>query len=299
MSDVIDTVVDAASARHRHPPAVPPAVPWLTVIEPATGWRLVNIRELWQFRELIYFLAWRDVKVRYKQTLLGAAWAVLQPLAMMVIFTIFLGRVAPAQDAAVPYPLFVFTGLLSWTLFAAAITGAGNSVVGSERLITKIYFPRLAMPFAAIGAPLIDFAIAFAMLIGLMLWFGVWPAPGMMLVPAVLVLTLVAGIGVGTLLAALNVAFRDVKHVIPFLMQLWLFATPTIYMQPDPATFAGWRMLLLANPMIGLVSAFRGLSLGMPIDWQQAGVSAAIALLLFTAGCFYFRRVEDTFADVI
>jgi homopolymeric O-antigen transport system permease protein len=279
-------------------PAVADSQPQ-TVIQPSRGWQLVNVRELWQFRELLYFLVWRDVKVRYKQTALGAAWAVLQPLLMMAVFSVFFGRLAGVNSDGLPYPLFVFAGLLPWTFFATAIASAGNSVVGSERLITKIYFPRLAVPFASVGAALVDFSIAFGMLFVLMLIFGVLPPASILLAPVLMVLIALAALGVGTLLAALNVAFRDFKHVIPFLVQLWMFATPTVYMQPGPATFGGWRHILLANPMIGLVGAFRSLTLGTAIDWPLLALSAAVSILVFTVGCFYFRKVEDSFADII
>ncbi len=217
----------------------------------------------------------------------------------MAVFSVLFGRLTEVNSDDLPYPLFVFAGLLPWTFFATAIASAGNSVVGSERLITKIYFPRLAVPFASVARPLVDFAIAFrhadgaddhlrsASLVGFVVRAGnCGPDP-------------LAALGVGTLLAALNVAYRDFKHVIPFLVQLWMFATPTVYLQPGPETFAGWRQILLANPMIGLVGAFRSLTLNTPVDWRQFGLSAGIAVLLFAVGCFYFRRVEDSFADVI
>lgn len=271
----------------------------LTVIQPSRGWQLVNVRELWQFRELVYFLVWRDVKVRYKQTALGAAWAVLQPLLMMVIFNVVFGRLAGVNSGGIPYPLFAFAGLLPWTFFATSITNAGNSVVGSERLITKVYFPRLAVPFASVGAALVDFCIAFAMLVVLMIWYQTPPGIGFALAPLLLALMLLAALGIGTLLAALNVAYRDFKHALPFLVQLWMFATPTVYMLPGPDTFTGWRQVLLFNPMIGLVGAFRAAVLGGPINWPQLAVAAGVTVCLFVAGCFYFRKVEDSFADLI
>ena len=214
--------------------------PIVTLIRPAQGWQLINFGELWQFRELLYFLTWRDVKVRYKQTLLGAAWAILQPLLMMVVFTIFFGRMAGVSSGGVPYPLFAYAGLLPWTFFATAIAAAGNSVVGSERLITKIYFPRLAVPFAAVGAAVVDFLIAFGLLIAMMVYYRVAPGWGLLLVPVIFGAILLAALGVGTLLAALNVAYRDFRYVIPFLVQLWMFATPSVYMQvaDEPAVVA-------------------------------------------------------------
>ena len=280
-------------------PREPAPLLGVTRILPARGWQLINVRELWQFRELIYFLTWRDVKVRYKQTLLGAAWAILQPLLMMVVFTIFFGRMAGVSSGGLPYPLFAYAGLLPWTFFATAIASAGNSVIGSERLITKIYFPRLAVPFAAVGAAAVDFLIAFGLLIVMMVYYRIAPGPGLLLVPTIFGAILIAGLGVGTLLAALNVAYRDFRYVIPFLVQLWMFATPTVYMQPTGAR-SGWaHVLLTLNPMTSLVAAFRAATLGGSIAWGRLGVATAGAVVLFLLGCFYFRRVEDTFADII
>jgi lipopolysaccharide transport system permease protein len=277
---------------------IPGAVP-RTVIEPARAWQLINVRELWQFRELIFFLAWRDVKVRYKQTALGAAWAVLQPALMMVVFTIFFGRLAHVSSGGVDYSVFVYAGLLPWTFFATAITSAGNSVVGSERLITKVYFPRLAVPFASVGAALVDCLIAFGLLLVLMFWHGVTPGWHLLLVPVFLALVLLAAVGVGTLLAALNVAYRDFRYVIPFLTQFWMFATPTVYMALSEDTPGYVRTLLATNPMVALVAGFRAAALGGPVPWGDVGIAAAVCAGLFLAGCFYFRRVEDSFADVI
>lgn len=297
-----------------------------TIIHPPSGWRLINARELWRYRELLYFLTWRDVKVRYKQTLLGAAWAVLQPAMMMVVFTVFFGRLASVPTGGIPYPLFVYAGLLPWTFFATAIANAGNSVVGSERLITKIYFPRLAIPFASVGAALVDFAVAFTLMLVLMVWYQVMPTVQLLLVPLLVAMLTLAALGVGTLLAALNVAYRDFRYVIPFLVQLWMFATPSVYMdvnaavqkedekvavsaddanlqsstldsQPDkPSTLA---RLVALNPMTGLIAAFRAAILGSAVPWGSLAVSAAAVVLLFGIGCLYFRRVESSFADII
>jgi lipopolysaccharide transport system permease protein len=275
------------------------AEPAETLIRPATSWQLINVRELWRFRELLYYLTWRDVKVRYKQTLLGAAWAVLQPAMMMVVFTIFFGRMAGVPSGDLPYPLFVYAGLLPWTFFATAVANAGNSVVGSERLITKIYFPRLAIPFAAVGAAVVDFAVAFGLLVVLMLWYGIVPGTGMLLLPALVGLIVLAAAGVGTLLAALNVAYRDFRYVIPFLVQLWMFATPTVYMQPAEASADGLRAFAVLNPMITFVGGFRAACLGGPVQWAELGVSAATVAAVFVLGCLYFRQVEDGFADII
>lgn len=315
----------------------------LLVIGPRAGWKALDLAELWKFRELLFFLTWRDVKVRYKQTLLGAAWAILQPAMMMVVFTVFLGRLAGVSSGEFPYPLFVFTGLLPWSYFSTAIANAGNSVVGAERLITKVYFPRLAVPFAAVGAALLDLAIACGMLLALMLWYGVAPSANLVWVPLVLVCLTLAALGTGSLLAALNVAYRDFRYVIPFLVQLWMFATPSIYLEPGarpaeqpaaapvaattseatpptatpsaaadhdaaatspaPAVANPWGetlgWLLGANPITGLISFFRAAVLGGPLPWGQLAVSGTLAVGMFLVGCLYFRRVEDTFADVI
>jgi lipopolysaccharide transport system permease protein len=283
--------------------ATTPQTSLITVIAPARGWQLINVRELWRYRELLFFLTWRDVKVRYKQTLLGAAWAILQPVMMMVVFTIFFGRLAKLPAGDLPYPIFVFAGLLPWTFFATAIASAGNSVVGSERLITKIYFPRLAVPFAAVAAAMVDFAIAFGVLGVIMLYYlmkgaNIHLGPGLLLTPVIFGLIALAATGVGTLLAALNVAYRDFRYVIPFLIQLWMFATPTIYMQPAAAD-GGLGAAILINPMAGLVAAFRAATLGGPLPWGQLGGCVVVCVGLFLGGCFYFRKVEDNFADLI
>jgi lipopolysaccharide transport system permease protein len=273
-----------------------------TIIEPARSWQLINFRELWQFRELIFFLAWRDVKVRYKQTLLGAAWAVLQPAMMMVVFTIFFGRLArvsAGEYSALPYSLFAYAGLVPWMFFATAITNAGNSVVGSERLITKVYFPRLAVPFASVGAVLVDCLIAMGLLVVLMAWNGVVPGWQLLYLPMFLALLMLAALGIGTFLAALNVSYRDFRYVIPFLTQFWMFATPTVYMQVG--SDAPWyvQALMQANPLTALISGFRAATLCGTIPWAEVGISALVSLGLFVLGCLYFRRVESSFADII
>jgi lipopolysaccharide transport system permease protein len=271
----------------------------VTVIRPPCGWQLINLRELWQFRELIFFLTWRDVKVRYKQTFLGAAWALLQPGLMMVVFTIFFSRMAGLSSGSLPYPVFVFAGLLPWTFFANAVSTAGQSVVGNQNLITKVYFPRLIIPMGAVGAGLVDFAIAFGMLLALMLCYGVVPGWSFLLVPLLTVIVVTAALGLGTLMCALTVAYRDFRYVVPFMMQLWMFATPSIYMDPATLADSGWRSLLPLNPMYGLTLNFRAAVLGGPLDFYALAVSATVSLLLLLVGCFYFRRVEQRFADII
>jgi lipopolysaccharide transport system permease protein len=273
----------------------------VTVLEPSRGWQFINIGELWQFRELVFFLIWRDVKVRYKQTVLGAAWAVLQPAMLLVVFTLFFKRVTGEAAGAVPYPLFIYAGLLPWTFFAAAVAAAGQSVVGSERLITKTYFPRLGVPFAAVGAAVVDLAIASGLLVALMLAYGVIPGVGVLLLPAVCGLIILTALGVGTLLAALNVVYRDFRYVLPFLIQVWMFATPTVYIPPGsrPGPNPAHDLLLSANPLNGLIGAFRAASLGLPITWAPLSVAAFGAVSCFVGGCLYFRKVEDRFCDMI
>jgi len=271
-----------------------------TVIGPPRGWQLINVRELWRYRELIYFLIWRDVKVRYKQTLLGVAWSVLQPAMMMVVFTLFFSRVAGFNDSEIAYPVFVLSGLLPWTFFTAGLVAAGNSVIGSERLISKVYFPRLAMPFSAVGSALVDFMWAFGLLFVVMLIYQTPPGVTLILAPLMLLPIALAAAGFGTLFAALNVAYRDVRYVIPFLVQLWIFATPAVYMPTAQAAPTDWlHSFLTLNPLNELVAAYRAALLGRDIDWASFAVASGIVVLVFLMGCLYFRRVEDSFADAI
>ena len=271
----------------------------VTIIERRPGWKFVDLAELWRHRELLYFLTWRDVKVRYKQTALGAAWAVLQPFATMVVFSLFIGRLANMSSGDYPYPLFVFAGLLPWTFFATAISQAGSSVVGSQNLVTKVYFPRLFIPMGAVAAALVDLAVAFVMLLVMMLYYGVMPGWGLLLTPVLVVGLTVAALGVGVMLSALTVAYRDFRHVVPFMVQLWMFATPTIYMQADPILSPKWRSLMPFNPVFGLILNFRQATLGGPLDWWALGISLTVSIGLLIVGCLYFRRVERGFADII
>ena len=295
-------VPDAPHAnRAPHTPHAPqtPDSPLVT-IEPSGAWSAINLRELWAYRELLYFLTWRDVKVRYKQTLLGVAWVVVQPLAQMLIFTLFFGRLAGLenQTGGVPYPLFAFAGLLPWTFFANATTNSGNSLVGSAHLITKIYFPRLLVPTAAVAAACVDLAIAAVVLAALMVYYGVGLTWGLLLLPVLVALTGLLALGTGLLLSALNVKYRDVRHALPFLMQLWMFASPVIY--PTALVPVGWRWLLALNPMTGIIEGFRAALFGNgQIAWGSLGVSAAVTLVLFVFSAFFFRRMEKGFADVI
>jgi lipopolysaccharide transport system permease protein len=281
-----------------------------TVIEAAPKWWRIDLRELWRSRELIYFLALRDLKVRYQHTALGAVWAVLQPAVMTVIFTIFLGPMAGGGPGTPPYPVYVYTGFMAWNLFSAALTGASHSVIGAEAIITKIYFPRLVIPLAAVGGHLVDFAIACTGLAALMLYYHLPPTANLLLMPLWAVLTVLAGFGVGTLLAALNVKYRDFRHLQPFILQVWMFSTPSIFIQSGQPSavmifgsqglYTGLRQLVIeANPMNALVALFRVTALGGPVPWDRLVLAAAVVALFVLGGCYYFRRVEDTFADII
>lgn len=292
-----DATTGAAGAARAARPDKP-----VVELGPANRWELVDVRELWRYRELLFFLTWRDVKVRYKQTLLGVAWAVLQPALMMVVFTVFFGRLAKVPSGELPYPLFAYLGLLPWMLFATAVTSAGNSVVGSERLITKVYFPRLAIPLASAGAAVVDFAIAFVLLVGLMLFYGVAPGMTVIVTPLLIAAILLTSIGVGTFLAALNVRYRDFRYVMPFLVQLWMFATPSVYMDAKAAAGDGGGFVsavLTLNPMTGLIAGFRAACIGEPIAWQSVTLSIAAGVVIFCLGLLCFRRCERGFADII
>lgn len=270
----------------------------LTVITPHRGWSSLGLRELWEYRELLYFLTWRDVKVRYKQTALGASWAIIQPLSTMVVFSLFFGKLASVPSDGVPYPLFSFAALVPWTFFSNGLTQSANSVVGSQDLISKIYFPRLAIPAATVLAGLVDFLLALLVLAGLMAYYGVVPGPRVLWLAPLVVLALLTSLGVGLWLAALNVQYRDVRYVVPFLTQLWLFATPVAY--PSSLLAEPWRTLYGINPMVGVVEGFRWALLGSgPSPGPMMLVSTLAALLVLLGGALYFRRMERTFADII
>jgi lipopolysaccharide transport system permease protein len=279
------------------PPALTGATePVLTILQPTSGWQLVNFRELWRFRELLFFLAWRDLCVRYRQTVLGIAWAVLQPLATMLVFTLFLARAMNQDTLGVPYSLFAYAGLAPWFFFANAIGAAGQSVVSNQNLITKIWFPRLLIPLSAVAVALVDFLVSCVVLAGWMLWFGVAPGWDVLLLPVLMLVLLLAALGVGTLLSALTVCYRDFRHVLTFLVQLWLFATPSVYLETTGWLSGAWLGL---NPAHGLISGFRASLLGTPWDVPAVLSSAMTSIVLLGLGCLYFRRVERSFADII
>jgi lipopolysaccharide transport system permease protein len=268
------------------------------VLKPRSGWRPIDWRELWRYRELLAFLAVRDIKVRYKQTVLGAAWAVIQPLFTMVVFSIFFGKLGGIPADGFPYPLFTLCALLPWQLFAYALTQASNSVVAEQRLITKVYFPRLIIPFASVLAGLVDFAIAFGFLLLLMAYYGVAPGWGVLTVPLWVAFAVATALAVGLWLSALNVQYRDFRHTIPFLTQIWLFLTPVAY--PSSLVPERWRPLYGLNPMAGVVEGFRWALLGHA-RWPGYLflVSAATVAVLLVGGLYYFRRLERSFADVV
>lgn len=268
-----------------------------TVIQARRGWNLPDFREIWAYRELLWVLAIRDVRVRYKQAVLGATWAVIRPLLQMVIFTVLFGKLAKIPSDGIPYPVFVFAGLLPWTFFANTVAAAAGSLVGSSNLISKVYFPRLIVPAASMGSSLADFLVSLVLLLALMLWYGSSWSASILMAPLLMLGMMTLALGVGTLLAALSVSYRDVAQVVPFAIQLWMFATPVIY----PASFIPeqWRWVLLINPMTGYTEAFRASFVGSPINWAMLGVSALTSIVLLVGGVAYFQRVEQRFADVI
>jgi len=269
------------------------------IIKPRKGWIHVNFKELWAYRELLYFLAWRDIKVKYKQTALGVVWAILQPFLTMIIFSILFGKLAKVPSDGIPYPIFVYAGLLPWNYFSSALSSSGNSLVASSNLITKVYFPRLIIPASASLSSLLDFFIASIILIGMMFFYHFTPnAFGIIMIPALVFMTFMVAVGCGLWLSALNVEYRDFQYVIPFLVQIWMFVTPVIY----PVTLfpEKYRWILSLNPMAGIIEAFRAVTLGhQPVNWSLLFISSGIGILIFVSGLLYFRRVERSFADVI
>jgi lipopolysaccharide transport system permease protein len=276
----------------------PPSETPTLVIEPSRGWVSLRLAELWEYRELLYFLVWRDVKVRYKQTALGAAWAIIQPFFTMVVFSIFFGRLAKIPSDGIPYPIFSYAALVPWTFFSNGLTQSSNSLVGSANLITKVYFPRLTIPIATVLSGVVDFVLAFGVLLGMMLYYGIVPTVNVVWLPLFLLLALVTSLGIGLWLSALNVEFRDVRYVVPFLTQFWLFATPIAY--PSSLLNEPWRTVYGLNPMVGVVEGFRWALLGTnTAPGPVVAVSSIAALSLLVGGAFYFRRMEKTFADIV
>lgn len=269
----------------------------VTVIEPQSGWRALNLRELWAYRELLAVLTMRDIKVRYKQTVLGVTWAVIQPLLTMILFSIVFGRLAKMPSDGLPYPIFVYAGLLPWTFFANALSTSGNSLVGQQHLISKVYFPRLIIPLSSVGTGLIDFAISSVILLVLMVYFGIGWSWQLVAVPFLILAVIFIALGVGTLLSALTVSYRDFRYVVPFMVQFWMYATPVVY--PASLFPEKWQWVLFLNPMAGLIEGFRSAFLNRPFDLMGIGISMSVAVVVFTLGVFYFEKMERRFADII
>lgn len=305
-SETLTTAIKESSARKADPERTLVQTPEresdrgrpTLLIRPSRGWAALELADLWQYRELIYFLTWRDIKVRYKQTALGAAWAIIQPFFTMVVFSIFFGRLAGIPSDGLPYPIFAYCALLPWQLFAHALTESSNSLVANERLITKVYFPRLVIPISAVLAGLLDFLVAFVVLIGMMMYYHIQPTAAVWTVPLFLLLAVGAALGVGLWLSALNVQYRDVRYTIPFLTQFWLFLTPVAY--PSTLVPVSWRALYGLNPMAGVVEGFRWALLGKTEGpGALLAVSVTIVVLVLVGGLYYFQRMENTFADVV
>jgi lipopolysaccharide transport system permease protein len=267
------------------------------VIEPRRGSLAINLHDLWQYRDLLYILAARDVKVRYKQTVLGVLWAIIQPLSMMIIFTLFFGRLAGIPSDGIPYPLFAYAGLLPWAFFSNALNSSGNSLVGNSSLITKVYFPRMIIPIAAVGSGLIDFVIAFGLLVLLMLYYGIGFSPNILMVPILTLLTALLATGIGMWMSALNVKYRDVRYALPFFIQLWMFATPIIY--PSSLIPDEWRWLFRINPLTGIVEGYRSAIFGKPFDLTGLAISIFFIFVVLIYSAYTFRQMERGFADIV
>lgn len=290
MTNSIQPDSNQSAGVEHHPPVE-------VVIEPDQSRFRLGFAEVWHFRELLYFLTLRDVKIRYKQTLLGAAWAIIQPLFTMLLFTLFFGRLARIPSDDIPYPLFAYAGLLPWTFFSNAVTNSANSLVGGASLITKVYFPRLIIPAAPVLAGLLDLAIAFVLLVPLLFYYRVALSWQLLLLPIFVALATLLAVGIGTWMSALNVKYRDVRYALPFLIQLWLFASPVIY--PSSLLPANRRWLLMLNPMMGIIEGMRSSLFNKPFDWPAIAVSALITLSIMPLSALYFRNVEDSFAEII
>ncbi len=286
-----DAAVQRTPPRADQRPSLPE-----TIIEPHTGWQPVDLRELWAERELLYFLVWRDLKVQYKQTVLGPVWAILRPLMTVAVYSILFGRLAKIPSGGVPYPLFVFAGLMPWMFFASAVSQAGVSLIGNAHLVTKLYFPRLYVPAAAVGAALGQFVVNGVIYAGLMLWYRQPPGPSVILLPVLIALTVVTALGVGCVMASVAVVYRDVRFILTSLIQAWMFASPVIY--PMTLIPENYRWLMHLNPMTGVIGGFRSVLLNQPVHWASLGLSALIAIAILIVGLVVFRRAERRFADI-
>lgn len=273
-----------------------PETPLIT-IEPQRGWVPINFKDLWHYRDLFYILTMRDIKIRYKQTVLGAAWAIIQPLFTMIIFTIFFGRLAGMPSDGVPYPLFAFAGLLPWTFFSNAVTASGNSLVGSSNLITKVYFPRMIIPMASVAAGLLDLAISFGLLVLIMIYYGIGFSANLLILPVVTVLMAMLAVGIGMWMSALNVKYRDIRYVLPFAIQIGMFASAIIY--PISIIPEKYRWLMMLNPVAGLIEAFRAACFGLQFNWLHLGIATLMTIAIFFFSAYSFRKMERSFADLV
>ncbi|HWF87608.1 MAG TPA: ABC transporter permease [Pyrinomonadaceae bacterium] len=271
-------------------------LPWST-IERTNSWKIFDLRELWAYRELLFFLTWRDIRVRYKQAVLGMGWVVIQPLLMTLVFTVFLGVIVRVPSDGVPYPLFAYSGLLLWTFFSGAISGSGNSLVGNAHLITKVYFPRLLVPLASILARMVDLLVALVMLIGLMIYFRAGVSIGLLMAPVLIVLLALLALGLGMWTSALNVKYRDVGLALPVFIQLWMFVSPVVY--PLTLVPERWRLLYSLNPLVGIIEGFRAALFAKSFNWTALGISAIVTVALLLYAGYVFKRREKTFADII
>jgi lipopolysaccharide transport system permease protein len=271
-------------------------LPWST-IERTNSWKIFDLRELWAYRELLFFLTWRDIRVRYKQAVLGMGWVVLQPLLMTLVFTVFLGVIVRVPSDGVPYPIFAYAGLQLWTFFSSAISGSGNSLVGNAHLITKVYFPRLLVPLASILARMVDLLVALVMLIGLMIYFRVGVSSALLMAPVLIILLALLALGLGMWTSALNVKYRDVGIALPVFIQLWMFVSPVVY--PLTLVPARWRLIYSLNPLVGIIEGFRAALFGKSFNWPALGISTIVTAALLLYAGYVFKRREKTFADII
>ncbi len=269
----------------------------IVVIEPSSRSLAINLHDIWQYRDLLYILTLRDIKVRYKQTVLGILWVIIQPLFMMIVFTLFFGRLAGIPSDGIPYPLFAYAGLLPWTFFSNAVNSSGNSLIGNSSLITKVYFPRMIIPIAAVGSGLIDFVIAFGLLVLLMLYYGIGFSLNILMLPILALLTALLAIGIGMGMSALNVKYRDIRYALPFLLQLWMFTTPIIY--PSSLIPDKWRWLFMINPLTGLIEGYRSAIFGKPFDLTGLGISIFFIFVVLIYSAYTFRQMERSFADIV
>jgi homopolymeric O-antigen transport system permease protein len=268
------------------------------LIKPTSGWRSINLGEIWEYRELLLIFIWRDIKVRYKQTILGAGWAVLQPFITMVIFSIFFGRLAKIPSEGVPYPIFSFAALVPWTFFANGLTQSTNSLIVRADLVKKVYFPRLILPISGVFGGIVDFFIAFIVLIGMMVFYGIVPTTNIVWLPFLLLLAFTTSLGVGIWLTTMNIQFRDIRYIVPFLVQAWMFATPIAY--PSSLLKGHWKIVYALNPMVGVIEGFRWALLGTDTAPEKMIlVSAIVSVIILITGAYYFKRVERNFADIV